>query len=76
MGEGEEEIGIEELKVKDMKVEGKYKEDEREKIWMVEIDGIMDKKRKEGKIEGKKILYEKENEVKKDMRDVVKEIKK
>jgi len=52
LGAGEAAIGIADLTVKAMQVEGTSTEDARDKIWMVDIDGLLAKNRPEGKLEG------------------------
>jgi len=75
LGAGEAAIGIADLTVKAMQVEGTSTEDARDKIWMVDIDGLLAKNRPEGKLEGHKIFYAKDHAVTKDLRAVVQEIK-
>jgi malate dehydrogenase (oxaloacetate-decarboxylating)(NADP+) len=52
LGAGEAAIGIADLTVKAMEAEGTSTEDARDKIWMVDIDGLLAKNRPEGKLEG------------------------
>jgi malate dehydrogenase (oxaloacetate-decarboxylating)(NADP+) len=75
LGAGEAAIGIADLTVKAMQVEGTSTEDARDKIWMVDIDGLLAKNRPEGKLEGHQIFYAKDHAVTKDLRAVVQEIK-
>lgn len=57
LGAGEAAIGIADLTVRAMQVEGTSTEDARDKIWMVDIDGLLAKNRPEGKLEGLAISY-------------------
>jgi len=75
LGAGEAAIGIADLTVRAMQVEGTSTEDARDKIWMVDIDGLLAKNRPEGKLEGHQIFYAKDHAVTKDLRAVVQEIK-
>jgi len=75
LGAGEAAIGIADLTVRAMQVEGTSMEDARDKIWMVDIDGLLAKNRPEGKLEGHQIFYAKDHAVTKDLRAVVQEIK-
>ncbi|PNF21946.1 NADP-dependent malic enzyme [Cryptotermes secundus] len=75
LGAGEAAIGIADLTVKAMQAEGTSVEDARNKIWMVDIDGLLAKNRPEGKLEGHKKFYAKDHAVMKDLREIVKEIK-
>lgn len=52
LGAGEAAIGIADLIVKAMQAEGSSVRDARDKIWMVDIDGLLAKNRPEGKLEG------------------------
>jgi len=57
LGAGEAAIGIADLTVRAMEVEGTSTEDARDKIWMVDIDGLLAKNRPEGKLEGLAISH-------------------
>jgi len=57
LGAGEAAIGIADLTVRAMQVEGTSMEDARDKIWMVDIDGLLAKNRPEGKLEGLAISH-------------------
>jgi malate dehydrogenase (oxaloacetate-decarboxylating)(NADP+) len=57
-----------------MMTEGTSQEEAREKIWMVDIDGLLAKGRPEGKLGGHKWYYAKEHEVMKDFTEIVKEV--
>lgn len=61
--------------VRAMMTEGVSQEEARDKIWMVDIDGLLAKGRPEGKLGGHKWFYAKEHEVMKDFESVVKEVK-
>lgn len=57
-----------------MMTEGTTQEEARENIWMCDIDGLLAKKRPEGKLGGHKWFYAKEHEVMKDFAEIVKEV--
>lgn len=75
LGAGEAAIGIADLCVKAMQVEGTGIHEARDKIWMVDIDGLLAKARPEGNLEGHKAFYAKDHAPIKDLEAVVKEIK-
>ncbi|KDQ87031.1 NADP-dependent malic enzyme isoform X1 [Zootermopsis nevadensis] len=75
LGAGEAAIGIADLTVKAMQAEGTSLQDARDKIWMVDIDGLLAKNRPEGRLEGHKMFYAKDHAVVKNLREVVSEIK-
>lgn len=75
LGAGEAAIGIADLCVKAMEAEGTPVQDARDKIWMVDIDGLLAKGRPEGKLEGHKAFYAKDHPPVKNLSSVVKEIK-
>lgn len=74
LGAGEAAIGIADLCVKAMMTEGLSQDEAREKIWMVDIDGLLAKGRPEGKLGGHKWYYAKEHEVMKDFSEIVREV--
>lgn len=75
LGAGEAAIGIADLCVKAMQSEGTGIQEAREKIWMVDIDGLLAKGRPEGRLEGHKAFYAKDHTPIKDLHAVVNEIK-
>ncbi|KAF2900492.1 hypothetical protein ILUMI_05697 [Ignelater luminosus] len=75
LGAGEAAIGIADLLVKAMQAEGVPVKDAREKIWMMDIDGLLAKGRPEGRLEGHKTFYAKEHEPIKDLKTIIGEIK-
>jgi malate dehydrogenase (oxaloacetate-decarboxylating)(NADP+) len=74
LGAGEAAIGIADLCVKAMQTEGVPLQEARDKIWMVDIDGLLAKDRPEGHLGGHKAYYAKEHCVMKNFADVVKEV--
>lgn len=68
-------IGIANLCVKAMEVDGCTTQQARDNIWMMDIDGLLVKDRPEGNLEGHKIWYAKKYKVMKSLFEVVKEIK-
>lgn len=75
LGAGEAAIGIADLCVQAMQTEGTSIQEARDKIWMVDIDGLLAKDRPEGKLDGHKAYYAKDHAATKSLSDVVKEIK-
>lgn len=75
LGAGEAAIGIADLCVKAMQAEGTGIREAREKIWMVDIDGLLAKARPEGNLEGHKAFYAKDHPPIKNLEAVVNEIK-
>ncbi|KAG5673276.1 hypothetical protein PVAND_003336 [Polypedilum vanderplanki] len=75
LGAGEAAIGIADLCVKAMMTEGVSQDEARDKIWMVDIDGLLAKGRPEGQLGGHKWFYAKEHEVMKDFTEIVKEVR-
>lgn len=75
LGAGEAAIGIADLCVKAMMAEGVSQQEARDKIWMVDIDGLLAKGRPEGKLGGHKWFYAKDHEVMKDFTEIVEEVK-
>jgi malate dehydrogenase (oxaloacetate-decarboxylating)(NADP+) len=74
LGAGEAAIGIADLCVKYMMTEGVSQDEARANIWMVDIDGLLAKKRPEGGLGGHKWYYAKDHEVMKDFTEVVREV--
>lgn len=75
LGAGEAAIGIADLCVSAMQVEGLSLQQARDKIWMMDIDGLLAKARPEGKLEGHKQFYAKDHKPVKDLAALVNEIK-
>lgn len=75
LGAGEAAIGIADLCVKAMQTEGLSLEEGRDRIWMVDIDGLLAKDRPEGNLEGHKAYYAKNHAPVKDFAAVVNEVK-
>ncbi|KAL1117673.1 hypothetical protein AAG570_003988 [Ranatra chinensis] len=75
LGAGEAALGIAGLCVKAMQTEGTPVLEARDKIWMMDIDGLLAKGRPEGRLEGHKALYAKDHKSMKNLIDVVKEVK-
>ncbi|KAJ8980794.1 hypothetical protein NQ317_004796 [Molorchus minor] len=75
LGAGEAALGIADLVVKAMKREGTHRSEGRQKIWMMDVDGLLTLNRPEGGIDEHKRSYAKEHEPVKDLARVVNEIK-
>ncbi|BES88181.1 malic enzyme [Nesidiocoris tenuis] len=75
LGAGEAALGIAELVVRAMQEEGTAVQDARDKIWMMDIDGLLAKGRPEGRLEGHKQHFVKDHSVVKSLHELVKEIK-
>ncbi|KAG5894491.1 hypothetical protein JTB14_029903 [Gonioctena quinquepunctata] len=75
LGAGEAAIGIADLTVKALENEGLSLEEARERIWMVDIDGLLAFERPEGGLDGHKKFYAKKHQPIKDFEAIVKETK-
>jgi malate dehydrogenase (oxaloacetate-decarboxylating)(NADP+) len=76
LGAGEAAIGIADLCVKAMMVVAGISQDEaRDKIWMMDINGLLAKGRPEGKLGGHKWFYAKEHEPMNNFCEIVREVK-
>lgn len=75
LGAGEAAIGIANLCVTAMTTEGVSLEEARDKIWMMDIDGLLSKNRPEGNIDANKEHYAKDHKPTKNLLEVVTEIK-
>ncbi|XP_026285084.1 NADP-dependent malic enzyme [Frankliniella occidentalis] len=75
LGAGEAAIGIADLTVKGMMAEGCSAQEARDKIWMVDIDGLLAKDRPEGHLEGHKVNYAKDHKPTHSFIDIVNEVK-
>ncbi|CAH1176376.1 unnamed protein product [Phaedon cochleariae] len=75
LGAGEAAIGIADLTVKALENEGLSLEEARDRIWMVDIDGLLAVDRPEGNLEGHKKFYAKKHAPIKDFAAIVQEIK-
>ncbi|TMW41358.1 hypothetical protein DOY81_013563 [Sarcophaga bullata] len=74
-GAGEAAIGIADLVVKAMVAEGVPVDVARNKIWMVDIHGLLTNTRQEGSLEGHKKNYAKDVEPMKNLEEIVQKIK-
>lgn len=74
-GAGEAAIGIADMCVTAMVAEGSTIDEARNRIWMMDIDGLLTKNRPEGHLEGNKAYYAKDVGVKKNFLEIVKEVK-
>ncbi|XP_014215831.1 NADP-dependent malic enzyme isoform X2 [Copidosoma floridanum] len=75
LGAGEAAIGIADLCVRAMEAEGCSKEEARNNIWMLDINGLLTTTRKTGDLEGHKIFYAKDVPPVNTLAEVVKKIK-
>lgn len=75
LGAGEAAIGIADLCVRAMELEGITVDEARQKIWMFDIDGLLAKDRPEGNLEGHKAYYAKDHAPTKNLHDLVKSVK-
>ncbi|CAG9864206.1 unnamed protein product [Phyllotreta striolata] len=75
LGAGEAAIGIADLTVKALENEGLSLEEARDRIWMVDIDGLLAVDRPEGNLEGHKKFYAKNHAPIKNFAAIVNEIK-
>lgn len=74
-GAGEAAVGIADLVVKAMIAEGIPKDEARNKIWMVDIDGLLTTTRKEGSLSPHQQNYAKNVEPMKNLQDIVEKVK-
>ncbi|XP_030761982.1 NADP-dependent malic enzyme [Sitophilus oryzae] len=75
LGAGGAALGIADLIVRAMVLEGSSIEDARSKIWMMDIDGLLAKERIEGNLDGHKKYYAKDHPPTKDFAGLVNEIR-
>ncbi|CAD6235656.1 GSCOCG00007954001-RA-CDS [Cotesia congregata] len=75
LGAGEAAIGIADLCVKAMEADGCTEEEARNKVWMMDIDGLLTEGRKVGNLDGHKKWYAKIHQDVKSLIDLVREIK-
>lgn len=68
-------IGIADLCVKALEADGCSKEEARNNIWMLDIDGLLTTTRTEGDLDGHKVFYAKDHEPMKRLIDVVRKVK-
>lgn len=74
VGAGEAAIGIANLCVNAMVDDGLSEEDARERIWMVDVDGLLTKDRPKGKLEGHKKFYAKDHKPISNLEEIVAEL--
>lgn len=75
LGAGEAAVGIANLCVTAMEMEGLSTEEARAKIWMMDIDGLLAKERPEGNLDGHKQVYVKDSPPTKDLLSVINDVK-
>lgn len=75
VGAGEAAIGIADLCVNAMVSEGVPLEQARQKIFMVDINGLLTKTRKDGDLEGHKVFYAHDHKDMKNLEEIVADIK-
>ncbi|KAG8033970.1 hypothetical protein G9C98_008451 [Cotesia typhae] len=75
LGAGEAAIGIADLCVKAMEADGSTEEEARNKVWMMDIDGLLTEGRKVGNLDGHKKWYAKTHQEVKSLIELVREIK-
>ncbi|XP_067618347.1 NADP-dependent malic enzyme isoform X2 [Eurosta solidaginis] len=74
-GAGEAAVGIADLVTKAMMAEGVTKEEAKQKIWMVDINGLLTTTRKEGSLSSHQQKYAKDHEPIKDLQQIVEKVK-
>lgn len=74
-GAGEAAVGIADLVVKAMVAEGVPKDEARQKIWMIDIDGLLTTTRKEGSLSDHQKNYAKDVEPMKNLQEIVEKVK-
>ncbi|XP_050341397.1 NADP-dependent malic enzyme isoform X2 [Bactrocera neohumeralis] len=74
-GAGEAAVGIADLVVKAMVAEGVPKDEARQKIWMIDIDGLLTTTRKEGSLSEHQKNYAKDVEPMKNLQEIVEKVK-
>ncbi|XP_011193674.1 NADP-dependent malic enzyme isoform X2 [Zeugodacus cucurbitae] len=74
-GAGEAAVGIADLVVNAMVAEGVPKDEARQKIWMIDIDGLLTTTRKEGSLSNHQKNYAKDVEPMKNMQEIVEKVK-
>lgn len=75
LGAGGAALGIADLTTRAMQREGLSLQEARDRIWMVDIDGLLTTSRPEGSLDEHKIVYAKNHAPVKNFSDVVKEVK-